>query len=82
MLRGQSPSASPNDAAAIKKEEDHQVEELTDELFFFLERMIMTNITWEMVVKKYHEKHAINMKRYADAKKNDFSWDERAKGQL
>lgn len=57
----------------------HMLEELTDELFFFLERMILVDFSWTEVINEYHRKWEVNMKRYADAKKGDYSWDDRGK---
>ncbi|MCJ7760875.1 hypothetical protein MUP59_07030 [Candidatus Bathyarchaeota archaeon] len=57
----------------------HMLEELTDELFFFLERMILSDFSWTEVVEEYHRKWQVNMKRYADAKKGNYDWDDRGK---
>lgn len=59
-------------------ERQHMLEELTDELFFFLERMILVDFSWEEIITEYHRKWEVNMKRYADAKKGDYDWDKRA----
>lgn len=72
----------PQNIDEYQKNKAHQVEELTDELFYFLERMIMTDINWDMVINEYHRKWEVNMKRYADSKKGDTSWDLRHEGQL
>lgn len=58
---------------------DNKLEEITDELFFFMEKMILSGFTWEQVVQEYHRKWAVNIKRYEDAEKNDFSWDDRSR---
>lgn len=62
-----------------KENRAHMLEEITDELFYFLERMILVNFTWEEVINEYHRKWEVNMKRYADAKKGDYTWDDRGK---
>jgi len=56
---------------------EDQLEELTDQLFFFLEEVIVSPFTWEQVVAQYHRKHAINLQRYEDAKKGRYDWDKR-----
>lgn len=57
---------------------EDQLEELTDQLFFFLEEVILSGFAWEEVVAQYHRKHAINLQRYEAAKRDDYSWDKRA----
>jgi len=54
------------------------LEEITDELFFYLERMILLGFTWEDIVDQYHRKHSINLNRYKRFKEGDTSWDTRA----
>lgn len=66
----------------MKESKQHRVEELTDELFFFLERMILAGIDWGAIINEYHRKWTVNMKRYADAKANNFEWDKRHEGKL
>ena len=57
---------------------DDQLEELTDVLFFYLELIVMSGFSWEEVESEYSRKHAVNLKRYEDAKKGDFTWDKRS----
>ena len=60
-----------------------QLEELTDILFYYLELILLSGFTWEEVSQEYERKHAINLKRYEDGAKGDYSWDDRAaKGEL
>ncbi len=61
---------------------DHQLEELTDILFFYLEQVILSGFTYEQVVEQYHKKWEINMERYRKARENDYSWDDRRKDRL
>jgi len=61
---------------------EHKLEELTDVLFFYMEQMILGEFTWQEVEEAYHRKHAINLKRYEDAKKGDYNWDKRGKENL
>lgn len=56
-----------------------QLEELTDQLFFFLEQIILGGFTWTEIEEEYVRKHAINMERYRKAKEGNFSWDLRGK---
>lgn len=55
-----------------------QLEELVDILFFYLELIILSEFPWERIVAEYRRKHAVNLKRYEDARKGDRSWDDRA----
>jgi phosphoribosyl-ATP pyrophosphohydrolase len=61
---------------------EHRLEELTDVMFFFMEQMILGGFTWEEVEIEYRRKHAVNLKRYEDAAKGDYEWDQRQKGRL
>ncbi len=61
---------------------EHQLEEITDVLFFYLELLILGGFTAAEVEEEYVRKHAVNMKRYEDAKKGDYSWDKRKEGEL
>ncbi len=66
---------------AVKKgDEPNQLEEITDILFFYLEQVILSGFTWQQIVSQYVRKHAINLKRYEDAKQGDYSWDRRGEG--
>ena len=56
---------------------DLQLEEITDPLFFYLEMVIQSGFTWKQIEAQYVKKHAINLKRYEDAEKGDYSWDKR-----
>ena len=56
---------------------EHRKEELTDMLFFWLEQVLMSGFTWEQIEAEYHRKWAVNIKRYEDGKKGDYSWDKR-----
>jgi len=58
---------------------EDQLEELTDQLFFFLEEVILSGFTWEDVVAQYHKKHTENLARYEKAKQGNFDWDLRGK---
>ena len=60
----------------------HKLEEITDVLFFFMEQMILGGFTWQEIEVEYKRKWAVNIKRYEDAKKGDYSWDKRDKGNL
>ncbi len=62
-----------------KKTSADQLEELTDGLFFQLEQIAMSGFSLGEIETEYDRKHAVNLKRYADAKKGDFSWDDRGK---
>lgn len=55
----------------------HQLEEVVDILFFYMEQMILGGFTWEEIEREYHRKWAVNIKRYEDAKRGDYAWDER-----
>lgn len=57
--------------------ESHRLEELTDQLFFYLEQVLMSGYTWKQIEAEYYRKHAVNLKRYDDAEKGDFKWDKR-----
>jgi len=59
-----------------------QLEEITDILFFYLESLILGGFTWAEIEEEYVRKHAVNLKRYEDAEKGDFSWDKRGEGKL
>lgn len=59
-----------------------RLEELTDILFFYLEQVILSEFDWAEVEEEYVRKHAVNLKRYEDAKKGDYSWDKREEGGL
>ncbi len=61
-----------------KKDTDaHRIEELTDQLFFWLEQVLMSGFTWEQIEAEYHRKWQVNIARYESAQKNDYSWDKR-----
>ena len=60
----------------------HQLEEFTDILFFYLEQMILGGFSCVEVEEEYIRKHAVNIKRYEDAEKGDYSWDNRKGGGL
>jgi len=64
------------------KNEKDRLEELTDILFFYLEQLIQSGFTWEQVKAEYYRKHAINLKRYEDGARGDYSWDKRKEGAL
>lgn len=70
---------SPND---LPMDRAHQLEELTDILFFYLEQIILSEFSWEEVEQEYVRKHAVNLERYRKAAEGDFSWDKRDKGGL
>jgi len=65
-----------------KDSREHRLEELTDILFFYMEQMLLGEFTWEEVEAEYHRKWAVNIKRYEDAEKGDYEWDQRDKGKL
>jgi len=56
---------------------EQQLEEITDILFFYLELVLQSGFSWNDIVIEYARKHAINLKRYEDGAKGDFSWDRR-----
>ena len=58
--------------------QEKQIEELADILHFYLELILLSGFSWERIVEEYPRKHAINLKRYLDGDKGDFSWDDRA----
>lgn len=58
---------------------EEQLEELTDQLFFFLEEVVFSGFSWKEVEEEYARKWNVNMERYRKAKEGDFSWDERGK---
>ena len=60
----------------------HQLEEFTDILFFYLEQMILGGFSWAEIEEEYVRKHAVNLKRYEDSAKGDWSWDKRQEGRL
>ena len=61
---------------------EHQLEEITDILFFYLELLILGGFSAAEIEEEYVRKHAVNMKRYEDAKKGDYGWDKRKEGEL
>jgi phosphoribosyl-ATP pyrophosphohydrolase len=77
-----SSTCTGEDPDVVAKLREHVIEEQADILFYFLELMILNNISAQELIDMYHKKHAINLKRYADGKKNDYSWDKRSQGQL
>lgn len=60
----------------------HQLEELTDVLFFYLESMVLGEFTWAEIEEEYARKWKVNMERYRRAEQGDYRWDERGKGVL
>jgi len=56
---------------------EKQLEELVDQLFFYLELIMFSGFTIEQVVEGYTTKWYENMDRYRKAKQNDYSWDKR-----
>lgn len=69
----------PGKDQALKDDRHNMLEELTDELFFFLERMILVGFTWDEIIKEYHRKWKVNIERYDRGKKGDYGWDNRGK---
>ena len=67
-----------NTLVKVKPDRLDQLEEITDMLFFYLEMVAMSGFSWEQVEAEYVRKHAVNLKRYEDAKKGDYGWDDRA----
>ena len=62
---------------------EKQLEELVDILHFYLELILISPFDWNDIVIEYTRKHAINLKRYADGAKGDYSWDDKGeKGEL
>jgi len=53
------------------------LEEYVDILFFWAELGIENQFSWQEIKREYDRKWAVNMKRYADSKKGDNSWDDR-----
>jgi len=68
--------------AVVQDDELNKLEELTDQLFFYLEQVAMSGFTLQQIEAEYKRKWQVNMKRYENAKKGDYSWDERNKGEL
>lgn len=62
--------------------EEHQLEELTDILFFYLELIVMSGFTWRQVETEYDRKFLVNLERYERALKGDYEWDKRSEGGL
>jgi len=58
--------------------EEEQLEEITDQLFFYLEEVILSGFSWNQIQDMYYKKHAINLDRYERAKRGDTSWDKRS----
>ena len=56
---------------------EKQIEELVDGLHFILEQIIRSGFSWEDIVIEYKRKHAINLKRYENGAKGDYSWDDK-----
>jgi len=63
---------------AIPQPREEQLEEITDILFYYLELILLSGFSWEEITQEYLRKHAINLKRYEDGAKGDFSWDKRS----
>lgn len=63
-------------------DENHKLEELVDILFFWLEQVAMSGFSIQQVVDEYHRKWSVNIKRYEDGAKGDYSWDRRGKENL
>jgi phosphoribosyl-ATP pyrophosphohydrolase len=57
---------------------NEQLEELTDMFFFILELKAQSGFSWDEIIDEYIRKHAVNLKRYEDAKSGDFKWDNRS----
>lgn len=62
--------------------EEHRLEELVDIYFFLLEQTAMSGFTLEQVKNEYYRKWNVNIKRYEDGSKGDYSWDKRSEGTL
>lgn len=56
----------------------HQLEEITDILFFYLELIVMSGFEWSDIEKEYDRKWQENMERYKRGKVGDYGWDTRA----
>jgi len=61
---------------------EHQLEEITDILFFYLESIILSGFTPEEIEQEYVRKHAVNLERYRRGKEGDYEWDKRGEGGL
>jgi len=62
---------------------EKQLEELVDILHFYLEIILRSGFTWEEICVDFKRKHKINLQRYEDGAKGDFSWDDKGtKGEL
>jgi phosphoribosyl-ATP pyrophosphohydrolase len=59
------------------EKDTNTVEEITDQLFYWMEQAIIAGITPEQIAAQYKVKHEINLKRYASAKTGDYAWDKR-----
>jgi len=53
------------------------LEEITDQLFYWMEQAIITGFTPDQIQTAYKAKHEINIKRYTSLKSGDTSWDDR-----
>ena len=62
---------------AIPLSPEQQLEELTDILFYYAELILLSGFDWNDIVKEYKRKHAINLRRYEDGAKGDYSWDDK-----
>lgn len=71
-----------NALANKENDPDNVLEELVDVLFFWLEQLIMSGYSWEMVENQYYKKWHTNMERYRRAQNNDYDWDKRSEGKL
>lgn len=53
------------------------LEEVTDEFFFFMEKLILLGITPRQLERQYYKKLEINLARYKSTREGDTSWDDR-----
>jgi len=53
------------------------LEEITDQLFYWMEQAIIAGLTPDQIVEQYKVKHEINLNRYSALKAGDTSWDNR-----
>jgi len=60
----------------------HQLEELTDGLFFYLEQVILGGFSLKEVEEEYSRKWTVNIKRYEYGAKGNWDWDKRKGGRL
>lgn len=64
---------------SLGKSRSEKLEELTDILFFYLESMVLEDISWPEIEEEYERKWKVNMSRYEKAKQGIYDWDLRGR---